>query len=30
MVYLDRNAIFLQTGDKWVPTSLNSLLDSVG
>ena len=28
-VYLDRNAIFVQSGDKWVPTSLNTLLDSV-
>ena len=30
LVYMDRNAIFVQGGDKWVPTSLNSLLDSVG
>lgn len=30
LVYLDRNAIFVQNGDKWIPTSLNTLLDSVG
>jgi tuftelin-interacting protein 11 len=29
-VFLDRNAIFVQSGDKWVPTSLSSLLDNVG
>lgn len=27
-IYLDRNAIFAQNEDKWIPTSLNSLLDS--
>ena len=32
LIYLDRNAIFVQNKDqplRWIPTSLNSLLDSV-
>jgi tuftelin-interacting protein 11 len=28
-IYLDRNAIFVQDKEIWIPTSLNSLLDSV-
>ena len=28
LMYLDRNAIFVQNKDVWIPTSLNTLLDS--
>ena len=29
-IYLDKSAIFVQQpGDRWIPTSLNTLLDSV-
>ncbi len=28
LIYTERNAIFVQDKDKWIPTSLNSLLDS--
>ena len=28
-IYIDRNAIFKQNKDMWIPTSLNTLLDSV-
>lgn len=27
-IYLDKSAILVQNGDRWIPTSLNSLLDS--
>ena len=28
LMYIDRNAIFVQNKDMWIPTSLNTLLDS--
>ena len=28
LIYIDRNAIFVQNKDMWIPTSLNTLLDS--
>lgn len=28
LIYLDRSAILVQSGDRWIPTSLNTLLDS--
>ena len=27
-IYLDRSAILVQSGDRWIPTSLNTLLDT--